>query len=279
MSVSARIRRKGAGPALAALFLALTLAGVCLIHLPGHVVTPGTVASEHERVLRAEVRGFLSDLHVEPSETVATGDLLLQLESSDLERSVLAAQYGRDVAASEVRLTGDGPRVERLVSENGRDHAERLLRSRLAERERLSIRAPWTGAVVRVPDPAELGKLVEPGTALAVVAAGPPVVHTQLTGEEVGDTGLHRGQRVRFRSSRDPRKTHGGRVARIEPTHASGSTAAAPHFRVTIAFDTDAPDLLYGTTGSVAIRTRPRTLGRRLWRGAVAFAGRLRDGF
>lgn len=130
----------------------------------------GTVQPEFQATISAKVTGRILERKVVPGQQVAAGDLLVRIETPELEAALARAEASLGNAQSEVerfrRLEGSGS-----VSQREIDRAETQLRVAQAERNRIrsqldeaTVAAPFAGRVTR--EYVDPGDLVQPGSPL-----------------------------------------------------------------------------------------------------------------
>ncbi|QNH06047.1 biotin/lipoyl-binding protein [Pseudomonas sp. B11D7D] len=163
------------------LITSLSLAAVLLVLIVpwrSSVEIPAVLEASRTSALYAPVAARLKAVHVQDGQTVAAGDLLLELDSPDLdsrqaivrrETEILQLQLRRQSARSET--VADAGILEQRLAEAVAEY-----RGLAAQRERLQLRAPQAGVVRdlqrdlsadRWLHPAEsLARIVEPGLRL-----------------------------------------------------------------------------------------------------------------
>lgn len=144
-------RRDQAHPPKVLLSAASLLLLALLLALPWRsgVEVPALLEASSSSALHAPLAAQLKQLHVQDGQQVAKGDLLLELESSDLqarqtivrhEIQILQLQLRRQAGRSET--AGDTGILEQQLAE-----AVAQYRGLAAQRERLQLRAPHDGIV------------------------------------------------------------------------------------------------------------------------------------
>lgn len=243
--------------------------------------------------------GELIEIAVRPGERVAAGQLLAQLQNSELDRQRLNLLVS---CAQQEQLV----ELARKQQQPGRqEEAQAALNTfveQLAEidrrRERLQLLAPCAGTVLppdlipepqssdadqRMPrwsgsplEPANLGARLEPGTWLAQIVPDPqPRALVSL--EQHQRPEVTPGMRCELQPTRQPRERWSGTVLEIAPradqlsSLASSSSepgATSKTYPTLVAIEADAATFPPGTTGLARFIGRPRTL----WdRGLEAF--------
>lgn len=192
------------------------------------------VVPRNESRLAAEVSGPLLRWHADVGATVRAGDVLAQIDPTDLDLALQRAQAARDAAQARLALAqAQLSRARELVAQGffsqealaqrqtevallqaERDSAQAQWQIARRQRDKTTVRAPFAGAVVQ--RLAQTGEMVAPGTVLFVLAqTGEPEISTQVTPAEVA--GLRAAREIAF----DP---DGGasplaaRLLRVTPT-------------------------------------------------------------
>jgi putative peptide zinc metalloprotease protein len=162
--------REQAHPGKALRLGALLLVLLAVLGLPWRSSVELPVMLEASRVsaLHAPVPARLQQLHVRNGQTVAGGDLLLELESPDLdsrqtivrrEIEILQLQLRRQAGRSET--AADSAILEQNLAEAVAEY-----RGLVAQRELLQLRAPHAGVVRDLPTDLRSGRWLAPQTAL-----------------------------------------------------------------------------------------------------------------
>ncbi|MDT4835581.1 hypothetical protein FQZ97_692530 [compost metagenome] len=166
-------RRDQAQPAKVLLTGAGLLALLALLALPwrSSVVVPALLEASRTTALHAPLAARLKQLHVVDSQVVGQGDLLLELESPDLdsrqvivrrEIEILQLQLRRQAGRSET--AADAGILEQRLAEAVAEY-----RGLAAQRERLQLRAPQAGVVRDLQPDLTPGRWLSPADALARV--------------------------------------------------------------------------------------------------------------
>ncbi|MCY1517423.1 hypothetical protein D9M68_521040 [compost metagenome] len=149
------------------------LALLALLALPwrSSVVVPALLEASRTTALHAPLAARLKQLHVVDSQVVGQGDLLLELESPDLdsrqvivrrEIDILQLQLRRQAGRSET--AADAGILEQRLAEAVAEY-----RGLAAQRERLQLRAPQAGVVRDLQPDLTPGRWLSPADALARV--------------------------------------------------------------------------------------------------------------
>jgi len=150
IAMKQRIRQQGRWGIRAGV-LALVLAGL-LLPLDSRVHVPAVlgVASEEQHFAPEPAR--VVEVHVSPRQAVSAGDVLLVLESPELDQAERLAQLRLDLVDQRLaRIAGDDKdRASKAVLERERGLLLRELEGHASRRDRLVIRAGQTGTVTAV---------------------------------------------------------------------------------------------------------------------------------
>ncbi|WIX34412.1 biotin/lipoyl-binding protein [Salinicola sp. JS01] len=164
-------RRAQANPRKA-LLTGLSLGAILLVLVVpwrSSVEIPALLEASRTHALHAPVAARLKAVHVEDGQSVAAGDLLLELDSPDLdsrqaivrrEIEILQLQLRRLSARSET--AADAGVLEQRLAEAVAEY-----RGLAAQRERLQLRAPQAGVVRDLQRDLSLGRWLHPADSLA----------------------------------------------------------------------------------------------------------------
>ena len=139
----------------------------------------GRTVNKYEIVVRAESSGLVVERPIENGATVATGDLLCQLEINEREAMVLEARDAVDLANLEyegvLRLRDRGLQQESDLARAraGLSSAQRQLAANEKELAKTAVRAPVRGYVEQTH--ANVGDYVQPGSPCATVLDLDPI--------------------------------------------------------------------------------------------------------
>jgi len=137
------------------LLLSGSMVAVCIgvfgyIPWPGARVAPAIVEFSPHTNIRAASPGFVRELHVQSGEEVEEGQLLVTLENLELVRDV--ADLELQINQSELRGRLHEQKWEQAAQqaeEKKRESFQKQLNERLAQVEKLEVRAPHAGTVIR----------------------------------------------------------------------------------------------------------------------------------
>ncbi|WP_448580375.1 efflux RND transporter periplasmic adaptor subunit [Thermaurantiacus sp.] len=223
------------------------------VTVPDIATVPAIVTTRDMAEARARIPGVLVDLRVREGDRVAAGETIATIVDSRLgeERGAASAQAAAAEAVA-TRARADLERVrflhrEGVYAQAKLDEAEAAARAAEAQaaaarsaagavgavERQGDVRAPAAGQVLRADIPA--GSAVMPGTVVALITAGPPVVRLDL------HEGLGRkvvaGAEVRLLNPAGPPAT--GRVVKVYPGVDQGRVRA----------DAEVPGLSPGLVG------------------------------
>ncbi|WP_341224294.1 biotin/lipoyl-binding protein [Loktanella salsilacus] len=142
------------------LVVALSLAALTFVPLPGRIAVPALLDRADQQALYSSVAGRLVEVLVEDGQQVAAGDLLFVLENPEMPLRIQQAR--QRIALSEARLrAGAGDAVERaarVVTASQLEQEREALSALLDRQSDMEVRAPL-GGVIR-----DLASGLEPGT-------------------------------------------------------------------------------------------------------------------
>jgi len=138
------------------------------VEMPVTYSVPGTVVSDVRIDLSSRVVGFIKKLDVREGKRVAKGDLLIQIDSAEIDELIRQAQAGLASAREDLtdaerdvekysKLAKDGwsptevlrkSRVRRDIAQSSLSKAQAVLASALAQRDYATIRSPVDGVVL-----------------------------------------------------------------------------------------------------------------------------------
>ena len=120
-----------------------------LVPWPGARHAPAVVEYAPHTVVRADSAGFVREIHVQSSQQVRQGQLLVVLENRELSRELADLEFA--IRQSEIRGRQHEQQGE-LAAEQAEQERREALRSQLAEKrarhEQLAVRAPRRGKIV-----------------------------------------------------------------------------------------------------------------------------------
>lgn len=143
---------------------------LALLALPwnGSVEVPALLESSRTSALHAPVAARLKQLHVKDGQTVAQGELLLELESPDLDSRQAIAR--RKIEILQLLLRRQAGRSETVadagILEQQLAEAVAEYRGFAAQRERLQLRAPQAGVVRDLLADLSMGRWLKPADPL-----------------------------------------------------------------------------------------------------------------
>lgn len=289
-------RRKEVGlNANSALTLTAVVVAAALLAVPWRSTVSGValMRAEQQSVVYAPESARLEEVLVRPGQQVAAGEVLFRFSSPDLAHEV--AQTRRTVESlswrSQVQSLRSDLAERSQVVWRELEQARSKLAGLEAERERLTVTAPFAGTVVDMADPLAPGEWLEPEMPLAfVIDAGAALVEAyvdeaDLSRFAVGAEGWFRAddpavpplslrvERIDDASTRVLRdamlsSTHGGSIAARE-TRDRALVPETPVYRVLLRPDgapAAPPRVLRGT---VDIEGARESVAARLWRVAL----------
>lgn len=133
------------------------VAAIFFVPLPYSVYSPFEVQAHNAAQVFSSESGNIAEIFVKPGDHVKAGDKLLQLANPDLELELVRLKGRRDAAQQardnlEVLRFNDPAAVDQLeTAQEVLDGAEKQYRQKLAEVERLLIKAPRDGMVIPPP--------------------------------------------------------------------------------------------------------------------------------
>lgn len=164
-----------------------TVAPEMVRHRPSYVAT-GTLMPVNDAPLGFKLGGRLSKIAVHRGQQVRSGDLLLQLDTQDVQAGVAQAEAALAAATAQAAMAKDG--LERLtklkqsgvateqqttqstfqlqMAEAQLAQAQAALQNARNQLDNHYLRAPFAGTVLNAPD--SIGVMVGPGTPLVEVA-------------------------------------------------------------------------------------------------------------
>lgn len=288
---------------------AVAVSLLMLIGLPAAVLTvpvkppvraAGTLSTETEHVIRAEVDGFIERVDASVGESVSASEPLVQL-NNDAYTDAMAQARAQLEAASIRRKAYQAEELAKALQEQERMTAYRHeVARRRQELDRLTIRAGMTGRLVDTLTHRDIGRYVRRGDPIGTVGAGPWQAKALLTEQDMADAQPEVGGTVQVRVAAAPDRVIEGYVVRIVPkgsklitmpslTQLGGGgiavdpstfEASQPYFEVTVEFDplTDVSMFQHGMTCTISPDVRPETLAKLIERQVRRFLNRLLQG-
>ncbi len=130
---------------LTTLFL---LATFLWIQAPSTTGVPAIVQFRDERILRAAADAFVTRVHVHDGQRVHDGQLLVELDNSDLRQELVNLQRTRDAALVQARIHRQRREIALQQSEQARIQAlDRQIGEKQLQLDQMEIRAPFDGVV------------------------------------------------------------------------------------------------------------------------------------
>lgn len=220
------------------------------------VYATGTVEANLMIPIAPKTAARLMALHVDEGARVAEGDVLAQLEDTDLQQAVADLEAKLDLAQK------DQARAQKLarsgaISKEARDTADANFKSAQASLERaraelgyLQLVAPQSGTIIR--RDGETGELINIGTPVFWLNGGDKIrIETEVDEEDIGL--VKAGQKVLISADAFPDRIFNGHVQSITPK----GDPVARSYRVRIGFADDAP-LMIGMTAETNIITKEK---------------------
>ena len=220
------------------------------------VYATGTVEASLMIPISPKVAARLMTLNVDAGSRVEAGQVMAQLEDTDLLQNTADLQAKMELAQKDLtraqKLAKSG-----AVSKEGFDSAQAAYKSAVASFERakaelgyLQLIAPQAGTVIR--RDGEIGELIPVGTAVFWINGGDQIrIETEVDEEDVGL--VQPGQRVLISADAHPGQIFNGKVQSITPK----GDPVARSYRVRVSFDGSAP-LMIGMTAETNIVTKEK---------------------
>lgn len=149
----------------------LLVLGLLMLPWHGSVEVPALLEASRTSALHAPVAARLKQLYVKDGQAVAQGDLLLELESPDLDSRQAIAR--RQIEILQLQLRRQAGRSETVadagILEQQLAEAVAEYRGFAAQRERLQLRAPQAGVVRDVLPDLAVGRWLKPADPLVRV--------------------------------------------------------------------------------------------------------------
>lgn len=296
---------RGRAVALSVLLLVGVPAGILTVPIPWTVCAAGMVRGTEEAVVRVAGGGFLEDLHFVSGTTVAAAAPLAVLQDMTRVEAVLQAEAvlrAAHLRASAAAAVDAAQAQQEAARVGAAEAALKVAQARLAE---LALAAPVSGAIVTGVSARDLGRYLQPGEPVALIAHGGWSVHVLLTTAEFVAAQPAVGDAVEFRPRCAPHAVLAGVITRVGPaasrtiehralTQIAGGTltvdattghAAEPYVEVLIRLATPMvadveknalPEVPYGLTGTVRFAAPGVTLGRVLQRRVLSLLDHVR---
>ena len=234
-----------------ALIVALFVVFAYFLPVTHHVKASAEIVPTERRVISAPINGFISGVFVNAGDSVQAGDILLSLDTRELELKQAGQENEILSARAELRSAmASYDRKELAIAQAQLDQLEAELALTKQQISRTSMTAPVNGVIVSGDLTQSLGMSVERGKALLEMApADGYEVH--LLVHEVDVPYVHPGQSGRLSLSADPGNEMFVEVSAIHPiARASGGVN---RFLVETTLDQEIADLRPGQTGMVKL--------------------------
>lgn len=186
---------------------------------PYRVTSPFVLEAEEKRIVSAPIEGRLDHVSVEPGVTVSAGDVLAQLDTTDLRLQLAEAQGQLKVTTLErAQAIAEGARAKAQQAEAQVEQLSahiKLLQYRL---DRATIRSPVAGVVLSGYWRDKIGTTIEQGDTLFEVAPLynlVALVHVDEADIDLIDNPLGRTGELATRS--EPEKAFAFQVERVVP--------------------------------------------------------------
>ena len=278
--------------------VSLTLLVLMVVPWPTQVSLQAVVQATSYATLYAPIPARVRAVMVRNGQRVQAGDILLTLESPELERDMRRTQI--QIEALEVRAgrqaSSETDRMQRQVVVESLHSRKAELRGLLEKREHLILRAPITGMVTDCAESLHPGRWVNEKLALAYVI-GLEQAGIDAVAPEGELAYLEPGQLARFVPKDLTRDALSARVREIRqiddstfalPYYASvygGNIATrkdpqgrvrpdASIFRVHVQLLEDGPDWNQAVTGTLQVEGRHWSVAERVWDRMVAVLAR-----
>jgi|CXWL01.1.fsa_nt_gi putative peptide zinc metalloprotease protein len=276
------------------LLLVVLPAVTVLLPLPTRVYALGLIAAERETPVHTRQAGFVSKVHGETGDVVASGMTLVELTNDSLEESIAQAQVQIDAT----RTRRDAFLIKEPARALQEEQQQATLQAALVERKQrlveLQIAAPSSGLIVRGLRDRDIGTFLPEGSAVGLIVSGTWRVKALLDDDDYVRARPSVGDRVEFRAASAAGQTLTGFVVAVAPagsrseilsplTQLAGGEivvdpqtqqARRPYFEVTIALP-EAEGLHYGVTGCVRMSGVSETIASRLTRRITRFINTL----
>lgn len=221
------------------------------------VYATGTVEASLMIPISPKIAARLMALNVDEGAYVSAGDILAQLEDSDLQQAVANLEARLDLAQKDLA------RAQKLgrsgaISKEALDAANANYKSAQATLERakaelgfLQLVAPQDGTIIR--RDGEIGELITIGTPVFWLNGGDQIrIETEVDEEDIGL--VKTGQSVLISADAFPSDIFKGKVQSITPK----GDPVARSYRVRVALEEDSP-LMIGMTAETNIITKEKT--------------------
>ena len=261
------------------------IAGLAVVALfvpvPGGVVTSGQLTYKDVEVHRLPFDCYLSEICVEPNQTVDAKTVLVKVENPDLKDQFMSASANLRVARQMMLAASTSTAAEQRSLMYQQDMAQAEVTMTKRELQRQNVQTMGQGVVLECPKSQQIGSYIPMGTELAKVGKGPRLVRVILSDQQFANTRPEVGDRVSVRLRTSGNHRQSAIVTRVEPsgsnmiempglTQAAGGDilvdqegmAESPHFHVDVTFEEDtAQEVAENTTAHVRFRRRFESIG------------------
>jgi len=188
-----------------------------LVPVPFGVVTLGVIGAEHEHYLNVDSPGEFDTALVSAGQQLDANAAVAVLQNDRLREELTLSTARLQNARLRWQVLHDidlmaAQQEQASIAELEQEVAE--LQRRV---DRLTMTCPEAGQVVRLIEPSEQGRFLQPGTLLAVVVDGQPLMRTWLNEDQMGSIKTEVGTTVGIRIPGRSTATHSGRIVSIEP--------------------------------------------------------------
>ena len=154
-----------------ACLVSFVIAGVYVFRAPATKSAPAIVQLHNESIIRSDANGFVTAIHVVEGQTVAKGDLLIELKNPELANELAELTRLRDEAKIQSRIHQQQGNRAMMQAETLRVYS---LTDQIAEKQSaakgLQVVATGDGVIVQRQLANRLGSFVERGDELLTVA-------------------------------------------------------------------------------------------------------------
>lgn len=156
--------------------VAAMLAGAMFIPMRQSVLAPAEVVASNPTIVRARIDGVVNRIHVAPNEPVREGQLVFDLDATDLRNRLQVAQQALEVARAEYRVAAqkavfDNKSRSRLAVLKGKMDTQAAKVKRVADQLRLvEVRAARPGLALYADPNDWIGRPVVAGEKIMQIA-------------------------------------------------------------------------------------------------------------
>ncbi len=286
---------------------ALLCAGVAIglpailigIPFPRSMTMTGKIEPESYQVITAASPGVVKTINVNLGQTVTAQDIIVELDNPESETALIEAESEKALADLKHQLA--------LVSRSGESFSiqeevtfrQKVADARARDLQDLLVTTEHAGLVLDCLQPENIGRLVQPGEAIALIGSGRAIATIHLTEEEALLIEPQPGDFVEYRFAFDPDTIRTSQILSVGQI-ASRETAEdmiyainedprktpetllqpnQPEFEITILLD-DQRALQHYAGGTILVRMQApnESVAQRLYRRTLLFVSRLRRG-